>query len=93
MGITHDDEPEVAGNGRQHSAFSGDDAVDRNELWLNDVLKVGDFFVEAMVKAVQAHIGFEAESREFREKRFEFGHVVRSDTARDSDADTMWCGI
>ncbi len=47
--ITHHDELHVERLGRQHPPFAGDDRVDAHELRLDDVLKIGDLLVQAVV--------------------------------------------
>ena len=47
--VAHDDQAEVEGDRRQHAAGTGGDGVDGDELRLNDVLEIGDLFVQPMI--------------------------------------------
>jgi hypothetical protein len=52
--VAHDDELQVERLRRQHAPLAGDDAVDADELRLDDVLEVGDLLVQAVVVVDEA---------------------------------------
>ena len=47
--VSHHDHIERKRYWRQHSPLTRDDCIDADELWLDDVLEVGDFLIESMI--------------------------------------------
>ncbi len=47
--VAHDHHVQGERDRRQHPALARDDGVDADELWLHDVLEVGDLLVETMI--------------------------------------------
>ncbi len=52
--VTHDDELQVEGKRCEHPPLAGDDRVDGDELWLDDVLQIGDLLVQLVIVVDQA---------------------------------------